>query len=191
MALSTISRVILGGLGPIGLAACAFGYQSVYEGDVRFEHCYRLDEEKLTPLAEKQACWAEWNRRYTYGQTRDRISYALARQRELGMPHAPNGEQGHPLLDVPKPTNASPQPTTAFAPPPQIMVGTFDGGADGAAKAAPLRFVAATAGQADAPGSACAGVCASERDACGHRCQADACFVACDDRYRSCMRSCF
>jgi len=27
------------------IGACAASYQSIYEGDIRFEHCYRVDED--------------------------------------------------------------------------------------------------------------------------------------------------
>src|SRR5437660_2796963 len=63
--------------------ACSLTYQSLYEGDVRFEHCYRLDEEKQVPVVEKQRCWHDWTQKQTYGQARERVDYALVREPAL------------------------------------------------------------------------------------------------------------
>src|SRR5256885_140800 len=38
----------------LALTSCSLTYQSVYEGDVRFEHCYRLDDEQIG-----RAAWRE------------------------------------------------------------------------------------------------------------------------------------
>lgn len=190
MLISVIQRVALAGWAVATLGACSFGYQSIYEGDVRFEHCYRLDEETLTPIAEKQQCWAEWTRRSTYGQTRDRISYALARERALAAHGSATAPPVRPSIELRKPTNASPQPTNAFAPPPQMLVELNDGGSRPGADAR-LGLVAAVRVQPGAPGEACAGVCAGDRGTCSGACQGDACLSRCDERYRACMRSCF
>src|SRR4051812_7439067 len=59
--------------------ACGPSVQSIYEGNVRFEHCYRLDLEVDTAPTHRRACWSEWLNLYTYGQPRDRIEYARRR----------------------------------------------------------------------------------------------------------------
>src|SRR4051812_43678576 len=78
-------RLALNICGSIAMAAtsCSVTYQSIYENDVRFEHCYRLDEERAVPIEQKRACWQAWGRSSTYGQSRDRIEYARARDRAL------------------------------------------------------------------------------------------------------------
>ena len=67
----------------VSMSACGASYQAVYEGEVRFEHCYRLDEEPGIPPDQVRMCWKDWAQHYTFGQTRDRLEYALRRQREL------------------------------------------------------------------------------------------------------------
>src|SRR5882724_8076406 len=61
--------------------ACGPSVQSIYEGNVRFEHCYRLDLEVDAAPTHREACWKEWLGMYTYGQPRDRIEYARRRAR--------------------------------------------------------------------------------------------------------------
>ena len=77
------STLLLAGFVAVSEAGCGASYQSLYEGEVRFEHCYRLDEEQGMPPGQRRACWHDWSMHYTYGQTRDRLEYALRRQREL------------------------------------------------------------------------------------------------------------
>ena len=174
------------------LAACSLTYQSVYEGDVRFEHCYRLDEERQVPIGDKRLCWHDWSQKYTYGQTRDRIEYALSRERTLGQAQA-SGERSAPpgasaaLANA----NVSPQPTSALAPPPPTM--SRDAGAS---DAEPRTTVAALVQPAtgplpSAPGATCGGTCGKTWVQCGEQCKAGNCQTGCDEHYRSCMRSCF
>jgi len=68
--------------------ACGPSVQSIHEGGVRFEHCYRLDlDEEVTP-GHREACWKEWLASYTYGQSADRIDYARRRIRGPSRPRA-------------------------------------------------------------------------------------------------------
>jgi hypothetical protein len=46
--------------GPCVSAGCGPSVQSIYEGDVRFEHCYRLDLELDVAPSHRQACWTSW-----------------------------------------------------------------------------------------------------------------------------------
>ncbi len=117
---------VLASLVAVGLSGCGASYQAVYEGEVRFEHCYRLDEEPSIPLTQRRECWREWTRFYTYGQTRDRLEYALRRQRELTTqienPGAEMVEAPRSDLAANEPV-AAPPPTSPFAPPPHIHNG--------------------------------------------------------------------
>jgi hypothetical protein len=117
---------VAAGLVALGLAGCGASYQAVYEGEVRFEHCYRLDEEPGIPLTQQRECWREWTRFYTYGQTRDRLEYALRRQRELTTqienPGAELVEAPRSDLAASEPV-AAPPPTSPFAPPPHVHNG--------------------------------------------------------------------
>jgi hypothetical protein len=186
------------------LAACSPTYQSVYEGDVRFEHCYRVDEERQVPITDKLQCWRDWSRRYGYGQSRDRIGYALAREQTLAQAMAA-GEQAAPRGAVGAPKRALPQPTTAYAPPPQTMTpasganegvyanggGAADGGTNGQSSSLAASTSTAVTLLADAPGASCAGACGRTWIGCKQPCKGAACRSSCDDQYRACMRACY
>jgi hypothetical protein len=190
-------------------------YQSVYEGDVRFEHCYRVDEERNIAIAEKMQCWRDWTQRFHYGQSRDRISYALARQRTLaqalaaGQPAAPRGAADAQKSALPQPKNlyAPPPPTLApasleTAPPGDPLRGNREASSPDAGSVDPPRSLAAAhlgtakteppyATLVDAPGASCAGACVKTWSSCKQPCKAGACRAACDDEYRGCMKACF
>jgi hypothetical protein len=197
------------GFACVVLHACSPAYQSVYEGDVRFEHCYRVDEERQTPINDKLQCWRDWSRRYPYGQSRDRIGYALAREQTLAQAMAA-GEQAAPRGAVGAPQKASPQPTTPYAPPPQTMTpgtapaegspnerahataaGAADGGTNGQGSLLAASTQAAGTLLADAPGASCAGACGKTWVGCKQPCKGAACRSTCDDHYRACMRACY
>ncbi|HZU85234.1 MAG TPA: hypothetical protein VE987_20015, partial [Polyangiaceae bacterium] len=116
-----------------GAAACGPSFQAVYECDVRFEHCYALDQEPAPADAKKQ-CWREWLHGYTYGQPRDRVEYAATRFSELSLdPALPKVE-----AEAPRHVHAMavPAPTNAFAPPPNVAergASSVDGSASPAA----------------------------------------------------------
>ncbi len=172
-------------------AACSLTYQSVYEGDVRFEHCYRLDEERQVSIGDKLRCWHDWCEKYTYGQTRDRIEYALTRERTLGQARASGERNAPPGVFTPVAANASPQPTNAFAPPPPTM--TQDAGAADADRRAAVAALAQPASTPlpAAPGASCGVTCGKTWGQCGQECKASSCQASCDERYRNCMRACF
>ena len=117
-------------LGPLLTASCGPSVQSIYEGDVRFEHCYRLDLELDVAMSHRQACWTTWLDRYTYGQSRDRLEYARRRVRAFA-----SGDADRPALRlgenqqqdsrqfylvVPSPTSVQPfrRSSYRFEPPP-------------------------------------------------------------------------
>jgi hypothetical protein len=174
---------------------------SVYESDVRFEHCYRVDEERHVPITDKLQCWREWTRRYRFGQSRDRIGYALARERTLAQALAA-GQQAAPRGAGESPRTL-PQPTNPFAPPPPTITAAGAAGAGDAGSTS--RDRAADAGTnadassatdssailTDAPGANCAGACAHTWSTCQQQCKGTACRTGCDEPYRGCMRACF
>ncbi len=187
-ALSTLAFALLTGVA--GAVACGPSVQSIYEGNVRFEHCYRLDLELQVSPTHRQACWVNWLQRYTYGQTRDRLEYARRRVR--------TGESA--TLDLsadPKQVESRqfylvvPAPTSVHAPPPPIATrvnvaaepptqGAGEGGAGG--------------GGPRAPGAACADACRSAFGSCSQACADDASSAACascDPDYKKCMQRCF
>ncbi len=55
----------------------------IYEGNVRFEHCYRLDLDPSIAPSHRRACWQDWLARHTYGQSSDRLTHAQQRQEAL------------------------------------------------------------------------------------------------------------
>jgi hypothetical protein len=67
----------------LGLQACGPSVQFIYEGNIRFEHCYRLDFDENIAPTHRKACWEDWVLRYTQGQTRDRLDYARRRIHEI------------------------------------------------------------------------------------------------------------
>ncbi|HMI86431.1 MAG TPA: hypothetical protein VK550_20200 [Polyangiaceae bacterium] len=183
-------------------------YQSVYEGDVRFEHCYRVDEERQVPINDKLQCWRDWSHRYSHGQSRDRLGYALARERTLAQALAA-GAQAAPPGAVGIPPCPLPQPTSAFAPPPQtmtpasapaeriaasaVMAMRTGAAGDGGTNAEGSSVVASESSSTvvDAPGASCTGACGKTWSGCKQQCKGAPCRSGCDEHYRTCMRSCF
>jgi hypothetical protein len=160
--------------------ACGPSFQAVYECDVRFEHCYALDQGGGSVDVKKQ-CWREWLRGYTYGQSGDRIEYAAARFSELSLdPMLPSVE----VRDGGAPRrSASPVPTSAFAPPPNLVEHPgADASSDGGAVVSEL--------VQRAPGSECAEGCAGSWRTCHEACRGEAC-DGCDRAYRACVPACF
>lgn len=190
-----------------GLFACGPSFQAIYEGNVRFEHCYALEENAQAPMPKKAACWREWSEQYTYGQTRDRIQYATARYVALSQaPSLPTDEAMMMAAPGEAPRLSSitaPAPTNAFAPPPK----TLDSAAPSASPAPndasrlPMLSVDAGAGAAKVqpalPAATCSDTCGSAyRGSCDGCDSADAGAAAkacqeCTKTYRTCMRGCF
>lgn len=200
----------LAAAGVVGVVAgCGPSFQAVYEGDVRFEHCYALDQTAVSPDAKKD-CWREWLHGFTYGQSRDRIEYAAARFSELSLdPTLPSVDTGTRPARRSR-SNAAPMPTSAFAPPPNVA---GDGssspqppspppssGQSPQSASAPALGVAPTVGAggapravpvaARAPGEECANACADRWNGCRRGCTDGAC-DACDRAYRTCVPGCF
>lgn len=180
------------------LSGCGPGFQAIYDGNVRFEHCYALEENAQVPMGDKAACWRDWSERYTYGQTRDRVHYATARY--VALSQAPNLPTDEAMMmaapgEAPRATTISaPAPTNAFAPPPRLLETAAPKEAEKPPEpsAPPPAPIAAPA----LPASSCADACGTSYRGCGGGCdeskKADpkACGT-CQKTYRACMRGCF
>jgi hypothetical protein len=176
-----------------GLFACGPSVQSIYEGNVRFEHCYRLDLEVDTAPTHRAACWNEWLGTYTYGQPRDRIEYARRRVHAFA-----SGDLERPTLDLGDTQKAEarqfylvvPAPTSVHAPPPPVATRWYNDSSS--APTAPT----SSAATASVPEDHCSNDCRDRFAACEAPCDQDAGKVdaacnACDSNYRACMKRCF
>lgn len=115
---SGLGAAVLFGAAP----SCGPSVQNIYEGNLRFEHCYRLDLDKEAAKGHRERCWQRWIAVYSFGQTRDRIEYARRRVRSIE-----NGDVDRPTLNVDAPEPRArqfylsvPAPTSAHSPPPPI-----------------------------------------------------------------------
>jgi hypothetical protein len=164
--------------------------QSIYEGDVRFEHCYRLDLELDVAPTHRQACWTTWLDRYTYGQPRDKLEYARRRVRAFSTGDADKPElrlgQNEVQQDARQFYLVVPSPTSVHAPPPPIATRM-----NAVTEAPP-----APSSSADkpAPGEECAAACRAAFGSCNQACdpaaKTPAC-KSCDPDYKKCMARCF
>jgi hypothetical protein len=186
----------------LGALACGPSFQAIYEGNARFEHCYALEEHPQTSVREKSDCWHDWSERYTYGQTRDRIQYAIARYVALSQAeNVPTDEalmMAAPGVTPRVSTITAPAPTNAFAPPPKVLEGDA-----GMLRPSEVPRVVGTPETPapppppPLPSQDCAGKCASTFHDCETGCDADAgtgskkSCAACDKTYRGCMKGCF
>jgi hypothetical protein len=199
--------------------SCGPSVQSIYEGNVRFEHCYRLDLDLNVAPSHREACWKRWLGAYTYGQPRDRIEYARRRVRafaagdtsrpslDLGEEHRPQERQFYLVV---------PAPTSVRAPPPPIA--TRIRGTEPNAPPAETRPERPEAPKAPseqrAPGERCADDCRAAWESCLFACESEkgsgqsssadagseraaarratgnAC-QSCEPDYKACMKRCF
>jgi hypothetical protein len=166
----------------LGLA-CGPSFQAVYEGDVRFEHCYAVDESRRAPGPEKLSCWHDWLTTYTYGQTADRVEYAAARYHTLKTDASPfpvdalaDGPAERPVV---RQTIGATETTEAFVSPPQVARPIV----------APPKPEPLTA-TARPPGFECGDECTASWRECRRSCRDGAC-TRCDNTSRSCMSGCY
>ncbi len=190
--------------------ACGPSFQAVYEGNSRFEHCYALEENPQASMRDKANCWRDWSDHYTYGQTRDRIQYAIARYVALSQATLPTDEalmMAAPGVTPRVSTITAPTPTNAFAPPPKVLEENRDSGTPlrpseapvvlhgNLADAAPSTNAPPTSNGPPPPGSACTEGCGRTFQECqGAPCAEDAGSAACrkcERTYKTCMRGCF
>jgi hypothetical protein len=169
----------------VATASCGASIQAVYEGDVRFEHCMALDSRADVKPAIPAACWEEWLKFYTFGQTRDRLDYARLRDKQLSVASEFTESSAAPRKSGP---SAVPDPTSVLAPPPMLL--TTDGGAPyGSALEAGVADAAAEASAP--PGAECAAECEQTWSSCKKECKAAPCEKACTTKYKRCMKRCF
>jgi hypothetical protein len=175
--------------------ACGPSFQTIYENDARFEHCYALDDSATATLDQKSKCWTDWKEHHTFGQTRDRVEYAQSRSVALSsadvptdeaMMHAAPGEVGeHQQLTAPTPTNA-------FAPPEAMAA--VDAGAHVSPPPTITAFVAPPPPpqQADAGGPVRprAAVCTDDCMRAFQDCKSGRAAASCDDGYDRCVVGC-
>lgn len=109
----------------IWVTGCGPSVQLIHEGNLRFEHCYRLDLESRISPTHRLTCWSEWIQYYSKDQTRDRVDYAKRRIEALR-----SGERiAQPLnledVDAGSPavlaTDPAPTPTSVHKPPPAVL----------------------------------------------------------------------
>jgi hypothetical protein len=192
---SVMRRTIVLAFAAVAAASgCGPSVQSIYEGSVRFEHCYRLDLEQDVATTHRQACWTTWLDRYTYGQSRDRLEYARRRVRAFA-----TGDVDRPVLRVGQ-TQAEdtrqfylvvPAPTSVHASPPPIATRThvID-------EPAPTTPAGGVTSEKAAPAEDCATACRSAFSSCNQACDPAAAVKSaacrsCDPDYRKCMQRCF
>jgi hypothetical protein len=140
----------------------------------------------------RRACWEEWRKFYTFGQTRDRVDYALLREKQLS--GASDFDEGEWMEASLKPSKAVPEPTTVLAPPPMMLNQGSDGGV-----ANPIVDGGATDGAASTDGgdasapptAACTAECEATWNFCRQECKTPACEKNCTGKYKVCMRQCF
>lgn len=188
-----MSGLLLAAAFSMGLVAVACGpsYQAIHEGDVRFEHCYAIDEGAAASMDDKSKCWHEYRENYAFGQARDRLTYAARREQLLtrsqvlptdeAMMEAAPGQ----VAIVPN----APVPTNAFVPPPQLLqqppgpaptttYQTSNSPTPTTAAIARYQDTGKDAGAApitstpprEAPGASCATHCADDWHACERSC---------------------
>lgn len=166
------------------VSSCGASYQSLYEGEVLFEHCYRLDENPHVPQRQRLQCWRNWSREHGHSQPRDRVEYALQRQREL-TPYSPSTQDVSADSQPTELANApvrAPEPTSAFTAPPSLHTNQQT-------DTKPSRSLASVP-----PAQSCVQTCQTGWDTCAKACgniQTSECRDACDQAYRVCGNLCF
>lgn len=172
-----------------GVFGCGPSVQSIYEGNVRFEHCYRLDLEQDVAITHRKACWTTWLDRYTYGQSRDKLEYARRRVRAF-----PSGDTDRPQLKLGESPGSDmrqfylvvPAPTSVHAPPPPIATRMNISEPPPASSSDSLAK--------PAPGEDCSAACLAAFTSCNKACDPAAKSTACkscDPDYKKCMQRCF
>ena len=180
------------GLVAIGWVGCGASYQAIYEGEVRFEHCYRLDAETGVPLPDRHSCWKEWSNHYTYGQTRDRLEYALRRQRELTA-QIKNSDSATSTTPPPEHPGVDPiaaaDPTTPFAAPPHVQDKSPSSATPDSA-----RLLDMLTSEQQPTAQPCLLQCHARWQPCVKTCDpktSPECALGCDASFRSCGQRCF
>jgi hypothetical protein len=188
-----LGQGLLGLLLP-ALGGCGPSFQAVYDGDVRFEHCYALDESSAMSREQKEECWRDWTKNYTYGQTRDKIEYAVSRRLALArvaeLPTDDATKQAAPGEGIRKNVITAPMPTSAFAPPPTTLPEAAERGQTGTGqtKVSDLPKPQPVP-QLRPPAAECTDECTKTWQACKKDCVAASC-DACDGADKTCVLGC-
>lgn len=188
------------------MLACGSSFQTVYEGDVRFEHCYRLDGDDSIPVDRKKACWSDWLARSTRGQTRDRVEHARLRLRGLeGYDDAPvvmkvQVIEGVSVVASGAPTGsvACPIPSSPFEAPPATVAPVAQ--PTPPPRPAPVVAVERGSGRVVAKGGKnlagktstqiCWHECGETFASCAAACTAQKCVNRCGDTAKKCVSEC-
>lgn len=155
------------------LLACGASVSRRYESEVRFERCLALDWKQDADPTVQRRCWAEWSSYYAEGQSRDRIEHARAMLAKLDRGEA-DAADGKAV--------ATPDPTSAFAPPPMMFAQGDAGTSAGADASAPPVELPEL--------SPCEAKCEANIAGCLSRCRGDACERACTSRFLPCLKRC-
>ncbi len=154
------------------LLGCGLNLRYVVEGDMRFEHCYRLDDDTHTSVDEKRRCWREWTVAYQKGQDNSRIAYATERLRALDGSAAGVAPSASAAVATVS-TEATPKAATPYAPPPATASGSE------VSLSASITL------------SACGQTCAKSWQGCTVTCSGvTTCLGTCEDSYRGCLKGC-
>jgi hypothetical protein len=167
---------------------------AIYEANIRFEHCYRLDLDPNVAPGHRITCWKEWSQRYTYGQTRDRLEYARRRIATLAAGDSSRPELDLAVLDAGAGSSEAPLPTNVHAPPPPL-VSTATPRKDSGAPEGPVADKPDAAG-AEPPGAGCSADCRVSWKECREDCNPDAgtkrgSCKSCDADYGRCVQRCY
>jgi hypothetical protein len=158
---------------PLVLTACGPSMKNLVESDMRFEHCYRIDEDPSTPLDQKRTCWHEWTNHYAKGQDRSRVHYAKDRVKVLNGAIA----SAPPPPAAPTTAVACPPPVNPYSPPPAV---------------APSATTKKDEKSAATPTTAaCSDACSGAWKTCTTPCgPASNCVLECDAKFRACVKAC-
>jgi hypothetical protein len=170
--------VALGSLGSmsLGLGACgSVSVRYVVESDMRFEHCYRIDEDPRVSVGDKRACWTDWREKYQRGQDPNRIGYVAERLRVLDATTAKNGASSTPNVAAAATPVGCPPPNSPYAPPPPVATSGMTIGVN-----------------APPPDVTCSDACNRDWKTCSPGCTGDVdCLGKCDGKLRVCMKACY
>lgn len=176
-------------------AACGPSMRTLVESDMRFEHCYRIDDDPKASLDHKRVCWSQWTQQYAKGQDRARVHYAKQRMQVL------DGA----LAGTPASTEmaTTPSPLSPYAPPPAVAsINSLNPATPlnpyapppALAPAPPEKPLSAKPGVdvAIAAHPVCAEACTKSWRSCAVPCGAAAgCVGACDESFRGCVKTCY
>ena len=190
---SILAGTLLGGSAlMLSNTGCGASFERLYESDVRFERCYRLDADTRVSVNHRQRCWSEWAQYHSEGQPKDRVNYALNRERALlageSQPVGPllamAGSAPIAMEPVPAGSVACPVPTSAYEPPPKTLV---------TAKPPPAVVsapVVASSGPALTAHQECVRECGQTFTKCATDCTKTPCYNRCGDNVKRCISLC-